>query len=629
MDGNALHVHLEEYENEQTPRLTASRQQPLGEHRDALFVVEADDATGLRAGLRRLRTQLEQAAGSVPTLARAWFAVAPLQPQRRLAVALVAGSREELRSQLQTAEASLEQETKTRSERLFLMSASPGGSGRLAFVFPGSGNHFPDMGRQLGVAWPGVLRRQDAENERLREQHGGRNIKAANAVTEVPCKAMMFGQVALGTLVCDLLADFGIRPAAVLGYSLGESAALFGLRAWTARDEMLRRMQASDLFGNELVGECKAATSFLGLAAGTPVSWRAVVVPCTPEAVRRAIGDKKRLYLLLINTPSDCVVGGAAAAIEQLVRELGCSMLTLPGASTVHCEIAQEVAESYRELHLLPTTPLPNVRFYSSAWAAAYEVSRERAADAILAQALQTVDFPAVVNQAYADGVRLFIEVGPGASCTRWIDRILGQRPHLARAVCVQGQDAVASVLRAGARQLIVERIPVDLVASVRGYRDEARILRLPSGMLCFPVSRPPFQPPPPPRPERTSFCGKAGLKPLQCGSGSGDPLMHQFTATTSARNHAHDAHLRFSARLTQLLADQMSLQMSLLEAGSPAALPRLATGPRQRATPPRLCSWIAASAWNSLPVPSAPSLGQPSRSLMRCPRAFDFQMNR
>jgi len=44
-------------------------------------------------------------------------------------------------------------------------------------------------------------------------------------------------------------------------------------------------------------------------------------------------------------------------------------------------------------------------------------LTRDRAADAILAQALQTVDFPAVVNKAYADGVRLFIEIGPGASC--------------------------------------------------------------------------------------------------------------------------------------------------------------------------------------------------------------------
>ncbi len=583
VDGNALHVLLEEYENAQTPQLRRERRQPFGERRAGLFVVEADDAAGLRAGLLRLRAHAEKAAASPEALARSWFAAALPEPRRRLAVAVVAGDREELLRHLDLAEARLAGGTADeRVERLFLTDEALAGPGRLAFVFPGSGNHYINMGIQLGVQWPEVLRRQDGENERLRSQLVPDHYWGMVAnLAQVPHKAMIFAQVALGTVVCDLLADFGVRPDAALGYSLGESAALFGLRAWTARDEMLARMQASDLFGNELVGEYRAARRAWGLAANEPVDWLAGVVPCTPDDVRRAIGNKKRLYLLLINTPSECVVGGARSEVERLVRELGCSVLPLPGASTVHCDIAREVADAYRALHLLPTTAPDGVRFYSSAWAAPYEVTRKRAADAILAQALQTVDFPAVVRRAYADSVRLFVEVGPGASCTRWIGRILGDQPHTAQAVCVSGQDEVTSLLRVLAL-LITERVPVDL-RPLYGEHTASAEIAAPERLLRLPVRREPFQVPPPLVGQTflsTSTSADRNVCPTEEGRleslpHDGDPLMRQFSATTTARNQAHEAHLRFAARLTQLIGGQLSLQMSLLEAQPPAiALP-------------------------------------------------------
>ena len=82
------------------------------------------------------------------------------------------------------------------------------------------------------------------------------------------------------------------------------------------------------------------------------------------------------------------------------------------------------------------TAPPPNVRFYSTALGRAYELSADNAADAILCKALDTIDFPAVIEAAYRDGVRFFVEMGPGASCSRMIDVILGNRPHRARSVC-------------------------------------------------------------------------------------------------------------------------------------------------------------------------------------------------
>ena len=77
---------------------------------------------------------------------------------------------------------------------------------------------------------------------------------------------------------------------------------------------------------------------------------------------------------------------------------------------------------------------------------------------------MQPFDFTRVIRSAYADGIRLFLEMGPGASCTRMIDRILENQPHLARSACISGQSETLSVLRMLAA-LIAEGIEVNPVA--------------------------------------------------------------------------------------------------------------------------------------------------------------------
>ena len=150
---------------------------------------------------------------------------------------------------------------------------------------------------------------------------------------------------------------------------------------------------------------------------------------------------------MIVNTQDECVVGGQREEVESAVRNLGCHFHQLHGVTTVHCEVAQVVAGPYRDLHLLDTDTSVPVRFYSGAAGSAYALSRDAAADSILEQALHGVDYPAVIERAYADGVRIFLEMGPGSSCTRMIRSILAGRPVAVRSVCAAGQDGAGAVL--------------------------------------------------------------------------------------------------------------------------------------------------------------------------------------
>src|SRR5439155_4530106 len=80
--------------------------------------------------------------------------------------------------------------------------------------------------------------------------------------------------------------------------------------------------------------------------------------------------------------------------------------------------------------------------------------------------------FPRLIETAYADGVRLFVEVGPGTSCRRMIEATLGERPHLARSACAASAGEVSTFLRLLAA-LHVERVPVDLELLYGGKTDE------------------------------------------------------------------------------------------------------------------------------------------------------------
>ncbi|UFS70032.1 type I polyketide synthase [Geomonas sp. RF6] len=468
IDGSCSHVVLEGCD-EKRRELEVSA--PAGRGTEALFTVTGDTEAEVVSALGRLRSfAREEAHADLTTLAAKWHRENGAKEQMK-AAGLVARNREELEALLDQGErlvaAGGELDNSfchpSLRDRVFYSARPIGRDGKVAFVFPGSGNHFPGMGLDISARWPEVFRRQDAENLYLARQFQAAKFwnGATTAELNEDHQAVIFGQVATGCVYSDLMATFGVRPEAVIGYSLGESAGLFATRTWRDRDAMLARMEHSTLFTRDLAGECRAAQRAWG-AEGKEVEWSIGVVDVTVREVRRALRTTSQVYLLIVNTPEECVIGGNAKWVKHLVAMLGCRFFPLEGVTTVHCEVAQQVARAYRDLHLFPTTPPADITFYSGARGGRYDVSRDSAADSILAQAVGTIDFPRLVRAAYQDGVRHFVEMGPGGSCSRMIGRILRDQPHCARSVSLPGVDGNSALLRLLA-QLVAERVPVDL----------------------------------------------------------------------------------------------------------------------------------------------------------------------
>ena len=601
VDGTCGHVVLEgwdqkHFKNEQ------ERLAPLGVGEEALFIVTGETPADLSQEIGRLR-QEQQQGRDLSLLAHERTLRDMSKPYGRLALSMVARNREELSALLDLGEQALTAGEVPSShpalrDRLFYTAQPLGHGGKIAFVFPGSGNHYPGMGMEFSARWPEVFRRQDEENLHLRGQFQPELFwnGASQAELDDDPQSVIFGQVATGCVTADLVQSFGVRPEAAIGYSLGESAGLFALRAWKDRDGMLARMQGSTLFTDELAGECWAVRRAWELPEDQVVTWSIGVVEAPADQVREALHTTVRVYLLIVNTPDECVIGGDAEEVSRLVVTLGCRFFPLSGVTTVHCEVAREVAEPYRALHLFPTTPPPGVDFYSGAWRRAYTPDRELAADAILAQALDGIDYPSVIESAYDDGARIFLEMGPGGSCSRMIARILAGRPHVVRPVTLPGQYPVSGLLRLLAH-LSSERVPLDLSSLYAAppvlvtTSVPKNLIRVTPGGAAFVLPSPPQSTSPttslrlpfdsPSTPLRDHAQGpRSGttirdhdqgttrwLSGAEAAEPTLDSVIRGFAAAQEAHLKAHEAYLRTANRFTHAMADTLALQASLVAA--------------------------------------------------------------
>ncbi|MCK5664641.1 MAG: hypothetical protein KAI17_14210, partial [Thiotrichaceae bacterium] len=100
----------------------------------------------------------------------------------------------------------------------------------------------------------------------------------------------------------------------------------------------------------------------------------------------------------------------------------------------------------------MPTTKIEGVDFYTAANYQKTELEEDVIGHNIATFYTQMVDFPKLVNQVYDDGARIFIELGPQSSCTKWVDESLKGKEHLAVGINRKGVDDHTSLLRMAAK---------------------------------------------------------------------------------------------------------------------------------------------------------------------------------
>jgi PfaB family protein len=453
-----------------------------------LFPLAADDRSALLEQLGNLQQTLEDST-SLVTIANQIFADFQKHSQAKYALAIVGHNREELNREIQRALKGVAQtfdrgeDWKTPLGSYF--TARPlSKQGGVAFVYPGSFTSYIGIGQDIYHLFPKTLdslasftSSQSVKQlmysacqlvyPRSLERLSKRQLEALEVkLLDDPIAMLMSGIVTAQGLTTILQDYFQVKPKAAFGYSLGEVSMMFAHNVWTNIDEVASKVNSSSLFRNRISGSKNAVRDYWGLdTIQKPTSedfWSTYVLINPAAVVKECLKNEDRVYLTQINTPDEVVIAGDTQSCLKVIKQLGCNYFPAPSSNVIHCEAIQSEFDEFVKWFTLPCQSVPEIDFYSAADYTRTTLSSQTIAHSIAKALCNPLDFPRLINQIYEDGARIFIEVGPGNTCCRWIRETLKHKDQIAIPLNSRGLDDHKSIVRALA-QLLSNRVSVDL----------------------------------------------------------------------------------------------------------------------------------------------------------------------
>jgi PfaB family protein len=443
-----------------------------------LVALAADDQSSLIDLLYKLKETLNDATQPLSQLAQ-WHA----HPEATYALGLVGSNREELLCEVNAAfqgvVAAFETGKDWQTPAGSYFTANPlGAKGKVAFVYPGSFSAYLGLGRNLFRLFPqlhddslirGLYSRvshiQKVLYPRSRAKFTLRQREAMESRLTEDLAIMCETGIGFARIMARVMQGyFRVEPQVHLGYSLGEVSMICAQEVWGDIGALSTNMNASPLFSHKLSGPRETIRAYWSIPENAPIedSWSVHVLIAPREAVVERLKQEHQVFLTHINTEKELVIAGAPEACRQVIADLQCEAFRAPFNHIVHCPPVYSESDALINLLTVPVSNAPGATFYSTAEYAPLALNSTSLSQGLTEALCQKLDFPKLVERAYADGARLFIELGPGSNCTRWIGEILKTQEHATVFLNRRNVGDHLSILKALAK-LLSHRVPLDL----------------------------------------------------------------------------------------------------------------------------------------------------------------------
>lgn len=278
------------------------------------------------------------------------------------------------------------------------------------WVFSGQGSQWAGMGAELLLREP-VFASTVATIEPLVAAESGFSVTAAISAPEVVTgidrvqPALFTMQVALAAT----MAAHGVRPGAVVGHSMGETAAAVVAGALSLEDGVRVICRRSRLM-SQLSG------------AGAMASVELPAKQVLSELTMRGVKD---VVVAVVASPQSTVIGGAAETVHELVtaweqRDVMARQVAVDVAS--HSPQVDPILTELAAVLADITALTPHIPFYS---ATGFDPREEPLCNNKywVRNLRNTVRFAAAVRAAMEDGYRVFAELAPHPLLTHAIEQ--------------------------------------------------------------------------------------------------------------------------------------------------------------------------------------------------------------
>jgi len=357
-------------------------------------------------------------------------------------------------------------------------SPDPLGPGeKIAFVYPGAFGTYVGMGREIFDLFPQLREAMEILTDDpdrainadviFPANQNEMEIQALQARLDRSPTMMISSGICFSYLYTVILQDiFGVKPGGAFGYSLGENSMMFATGIWTQADGMRTSLETSPIFHDRVSGKQRAIREYWGIhedGNGDSI-WSNYVLMAPYEKVMEAIQPGEKVYITHINTPRQVVIGGEDEACRRLAEAVKCMHLKAPYDHAIHCPPVESEFNNFVRLHDWPVENEPEIPVYSAANYKPLQLNSREIARSFARMLTQPIDFPRLVNCAYDDGARIFIELGAGSNCSKWVDAILKDERHASMTINQVNVNDHVSILKLLAK-LISQRVSVDLSA--------------------------------------------------------------------------------------------------------------------------------------------------------------------
>jgi len=323
------------------------------------------------------------------------------------------------------------------------------GRGTLAMLFPGEGGQYQHMLQDLCLyfprvrAWFDLLDRVFADSDRqspstvLFPPPTGLSAEEARRLAEQLFTLDTGSPVVFiaSLAIYRLLRECGVGADVMLGHSTGEGTALIASNTVRIPDDdaLLAGMRQFD-------------AAYRGFDSSDRIPRGALMTVGAMEAdqLHALLAQfDGRIHLALDNCPNQMVVFGSKEDLEQAsarIRESGGVCMPMPFDRAYHTPLFASVEGDLRALYESLEVGKGDVPVVSCTTAGRFPDEPGAIRDLAARMLFSEVRFRDAIESLYADGVRTFVEVGPGGNLTTFVRDTLNRRAHHALAANVAGK---------------------------------------------------------------------------------------------------------------------------------------------------------------------------------------------